>query len=141
MDDALFRYFPDLSGLPLRAWFALALEPRHLAPIAAAAIMGLLKARLLLFTLALTVGISAWLMVTGRTVAALPAELIIGLALVSMLGVFESIVLLVGGRSAGGQFWGTLFVGLLVLLLLAPFRLLRRGAGLLRLLRRLGPKI
>lgn len=95
------------------------------------ALAGLLGGRLLVAS-ALAVGaIGVWTVAAGILVQEAPREVLLGLAVLTALGLFEAVVVLAGGRNAAPQMWGQLGAGLLLFLLLVPVRTLAALANLL----------
>ena len=97
----------------------------------AGALAGLLRARLLVFALLAVGGFGTWMILAQVPKTSIAPEVLLILALLMVIGVLESVIVLVGGRDAVPQFWGAVFAALLGLILLFPLRAIRFGTTLL----------
>ena len=83
------------------------------------ALAGLFRARLLVAACLALGGLGVWMLANGIVLSEVPTEFLIGAAVLTVVGVFEAVLIIIGGRDSAPMFWGTLFAGLLGLVLLA----------------------
>ena len=95
------------------------------------ALVGLARARLLTAACLAAGGLGGWMIATGVGPEDMAPELLLGLTVLAAVGVLEAVVVLIGGRDAAPQFWGTVFAALLAFILLFPLRAAGRVAAFL----------